>query len=79
MPQPHVHDGQEWLYVLSGGLRLVLGEHDVVLGPGEAADFETRIPHWMEAAGTGPVEYLSIFSKDGKRIHLRARPANPSS
>lgn len=78
IPQPKVHDGQEWLYVLSGRLRLVLGEQDVVLGPGEAADFDTRIPHWMASVGTGPTEFLSIFSKDGKRIHLRARTAGAS-
>lgn len=77
-PQPQVHDGQEWLYVLSGRLRLVLGEQDVVLGPGEAADFDTRIPHWLGVAGAGPTEFLSIFSKDGKRIHLRARTAGSS-
>lgn len=75
VPDPQVHDGHEWLYVLSGRLRLVLGEQEVTLGPGEAAEFDTRIPHWMSAAGTGPVEMLSIFSKEGKRIHLRARPA----
>ncbi|WP_314649810.1 XRE family transcriptional regulator [uncultured Microbacterium sp.] len=74
-PQLKVHDGQEWLYVLSGRLRLVLGEQDVTLGPGEAAEFDTRIPHWLGAVGTRPTEILSIFSKEGKRIHLRARPA----
>lgn len=78
-PQPRVHDGQEWLYVLSGRLRLVLGEQDVTLGPGEAAEFDTRIPHWMTAVGSRPTEFLSIFSKEGKRIHLRARPAQRSS
>jgi len=72
-PEPNVHDGQEWLYVLSGRLRLVLGEHDIVLGPGEAAEFDTRIPHWLSSTGGKPTEVLSIFSKDGKRIHLRAR------
>ncbi|MFS0894215.1 helix-turn-helix domain-containing protein [Microbacterium sp. 179-I 3D3 NHS] len=74
-PQLKVHDGQEWLYVLSGRLRLVLGEQDVTLGPGEAAEFDTRIPHWLTAVGARPTEFLSIFSKEGKRIHLRARPA----
>ncbi len=74
-PEPKVHDGQEWLYVLSGRLRLVIGEQDVTLGPGEAAEFDTRIPHWLAATGSGPAEILSIFSKEGKRIHLRARPA----
>ena len=75
-PDPKVHDGYEWLYVLSGRLRLVLGQHDVVLGVGEAAEFDTRTPHWLTAAGTGPVELLTIFSKQGTRIHLRARPAS---
>lgn len=74
IPNPQVHDGQEWLYVLSGRLRLVLGEQDITLGPGEAAEFDTRIPHWLNSAGAAPTELLSIFSKDGKRIHLRARP-----
>jgi transcriptional regulator with XRE-family HTH domain len=77
VPEPKVHDGQEWLYVLSGHLRLVIGEQDVTLGPGEAAEFDTRIPHWLSATGAGPVELLSIFSKEGKRIHLRARPSTP--
>lgn len=74
VPQLKVHDGQEWLYVLSGRLRLVLGEQDVTLGAGEAAEFDTRIPHWLTGVGTRPTEFLSIFSKEGKRIHLRARP-----
>ncbi|WP_234031199.1 helix-turn-helix domain-containing protein [Mycetocola zhujimingii] len=77
VPEPNVHEGHEWLYVLSGHLRLVLGEQDVTLGPGEAAEFDTRIPHWLSATGAGPVEMLSIFSKEGKRIHLRARPSTP--
>ncbi len=75
---PQVHDGHEWLYVLSGRLRLVLGEQEVTLGPGEAAEFDTRLPHWMSATSTGPVEMLSIYSKEGKRIHLRARPTTRS-
>ncbi|AMB59710.1 helix-turn-helix domain-containing protein [Microterricola viridarii] len=68
-----VHGGYEWLYVLSGRLRLVLGEHDIVLGPGEAAEFDTRNPHWFGSTGTGAVEILSMFGTQGERIHLRAR------
>ena len=68
-----MHDGYEWLYVLTGRLRLVLGEHDITMGPGEAAEFDTRVPHLLRSAGPGPAEVLAIFSKQGKRIHLRAR------
>ncbi|KPI08711.1 transcriptional regulator, XRE family with cupin 2 sensor [Actinobacteria bacterium OK074] len=73
-PDPRTHEGYEWLYVLAGQLRLVLGEHDVVLGPGEAAEFDTRVPHWFGSAGDGPVEFLSLFGPQGERMHVRARP-----
>jgi transcriptional regulator with XRE-family HTH domain len=73
-PGPQTHEGYEWLYVLNGRLRLVLGEHDLVLTPGEAAEFDTRVPHWFGAADAEPVEFLSLFGRQGERAHLRARP-----
>ncbi|MEV7319684.1 XRE family transcriptional regulator [Streptomyces sp. NPDC093970] len=73
-PEPRTHEGYEWLYVLSGRLRLVLGEHDVVLAAGEAAEFDTRVPHWFGSTGEGPVEFLSLFGPQGERMHVRARP-----
>jgi transcriptional regulator with XRE-family HTH domain len=73
-PEPQTHEGYEWLYVLNGRLRVVLGEHDLVLTPGEAAEFDTRVPHWFGAADAEPVEFLSLFGRQGERAHLRARP-----
>lgn len=73
-PDPRTHEGYEWLYVLNGRLRLILGEHDVVLTPGEAAEFDTRVPHWFGTAGPDPVEFLSLFGKQGERAHLRTAP-----
>jgi transcriptional regulator with XRE-family HTH domain len=76
-PEPgdlKVHEGYEWLYVLNGRLRLVLGELDLVLSPGEAAEFDTRTPHWSGSAGAEPVEFLCLFGRQGERAHLRARP-----
>ncbi len=73
-PDLRTHEGFDWVYVLNGRLRLVLGEHDLVLQPGEAAEFDTRTPHWFAATGSGPVEYLSLFGKQGERAHVRARP-----
>ncbi|NUT46568.1 MAG: helix-turn-helix transcriptional regulator [Saccharothrix sp.] len=72
-PDPRTHTGYEWLYVLSGRLRLVLGEHDVVLVAGEAAEFDTRLPHWFGPAGGEPVEILSLFGRQGEQIHMRTR------
>ncbi|MBT2523538.1 helix-turn-helix domain-containing protein [Arthrobacter sp. ISL-28] len=73
-PDPQIHRGYEWLHVLSGRLRLVLGDRELVLLPGESAEFDTRTPHWMGNADTEPVEFLALFSPEGQRAHLRARP-----
>ncbi|MFJ4623336.1 helix-turn-helix domain-containing protein [Streptomyces sp. NPDC088812] len=73
-PEPRTHEGYEWLYVLSGRLRLVLGDHDLVLPAGEAVEFDTRVPHWFGSTGEGPAEFLSLFGPQGERMHVRARP-----
>ncbi|MDV6292090.1 helix-turn-helix domain-containing protein [Rhodococcus aetherivorans] len=75
-PDPQTPEGYGWLYALNGRLRLVLGEDDLVLVPGEAAEFDTRVPHWFGAADAEPVEFHSLFGKQGERAHLRARPAS---
>jgi transcriptional regulator with XRE-family HTH domain len=64
-----VHQGQDWMYVLSGELRLVLGERDFTIKPGEAAEFSTWTPHWFGAVD-GPVEAIAIFGPHGERLHL---------
>jgi transcriptional regulator with XRE-family HTH domain len=68
------HTGYEWLYVLAGEVRLILGEHDITMRPGEVAEFDTRVPHWFGPAGEEPVEILSVHSSDGHRMHVRAAP-----
>jgi transcriptional regulator with XRE-family HTH domain len=75
-PHPRAHDGYEWLYVLSGRVRLVLGDQDFVLDVGEAAEFDTQLPHWFGSTGENPAEILSIFGRPGERIHLH-RTAEP--
>lgn len=73
-PVLRTHEGYEWLYVMSGRLRVVLAEHDVVMAAGEAAEFDTRVPHWFGSTGEGPAEFLSLFGPQGERMHVRARP-----
>ena len=71
-PNPRAHDGYEWLYVLSGRMRLILGDQDYVLDVGEAAEFDTQVPHWFGSTGEGSAEVLSIFGRPGERVHVRA-------
>lgn len=72
-PEPRSHEGHDWLYVLSGRLRLLLGDEDLVLAPGEAAEFSTWTPHWMSGVD-GPAEILMLMGRHGERAHLRVRP-----
>jgi transcriptional regulator with XRE-family HTH domain len=68
------HAGYEWLYVLAGEMRLILGEHDITMRSGEVAEFDTRLPHWFGPAGDEPVEILSVHGTQGQRMHVRAAP-----
>ncbi|MGV9803160.1 helix-turn-helix domain-containing protein [Mycobacterium sp. NPDC003449] len=64
-----VHEGRDWMYVLSGQLRLILGEQDFVVKPGEAVEFSTWTPHWFGVVD-GPVEAITIFGAHGEQLHL---------
>jgi mannose-6-phosphate isomerase-like protein (cupin superfamily) len=64
------HDGYEWFYVLNGRVRFVLGEQEFELGPGEAAEFDTSVPHAIGSAGSQPAELLTLFGAQGERAHL---------
>src|SRR4051812_27199917 len=57
-PELRAHDGSEWIYVLSGHMRLVLGDQDSLLGPGDVASFDTQVPHWFGSTGDEPAEIL---------------------
>ena len=76
-PELRAHDGDEWIYVLSGQMRFILGDQDLILGPGEVATFDTRIPHWFGSTGDAPAEILSIFGRPGERITVRTSPGTP--
>jgi len=77
-PELRTHAGYEWLYVVSGHMRLILAEHDISMRPGEVAEFDTRLPHWFGPADDQPVEILSVHGSHGERMHVRAAPRRKS-
>lgn len=70
-PEPRVHPGHDWLYVLEGRINLTLGERRIVVETGEAAEFSTMTPHAFEAIDR-VAELLMVFDGDGQRAHLHA-------
>jgi transcriptional regulator with XRE-family HTH domain len=68
-PQQRVHPGHDWFFVLTGRVLLWLGDREVVVETGEAAEFGTMTPHAF-AALDGPAELIMIFDRDGQRAHV---------
>ncbi|MGI0518976.1 helix-turn-helix domain-containing protein [Microbacterium maritypicum] len=64
-PKLTSHEGSSWMYVLTGRIRLIVGDRDIMLEAGEAAEFDTRTPHWFGAAGEHDAEILTIFGAEG--------------
>lgn len=64
-----MHEGHDWMYVLSGQLRLMLGDRDFTIKRGEAVEFSTWTPHWFGAVD-GAVEAIALFGLHGERVHL---------
>ncbi len=68
-PQQRVHPGHDWFFVLEGRVRLLLGEREITVETGEAAEFATMTPHAFTAVD-GPAELIVIFDRDGHRAHV---------
>ena len=68
-PEQRVHPGHDWLFVLSGRVLLLLGDREVTVETGEAAEFATMTPHAFTAID-GPAELLMIFDRDGQHAHI---------
>ncbi len=66
-----VHEGHDWVYVLDGRLRLILGDDDLIIEPGVAVEFSTWTPHWFGAVD-GPVELIALLGPHGEGVHLHA-------
>ncbi|NGO74876.1 helix-turn-helix transcriptional regulator [Streptomyces sp. YC504] len=57
-----VHPGEEWLYVLTGRLRLRLADTAYVLEPGDSAHFDSATPHRIAADGLEGAELLFVHT-----------------
>lgn len=74
-PKLVTHAGYEWLYVLAGELRLIIGERTFTLRPGEVAEFDTGEPHWFGPADANAVEILHLFGPRGDQAVVRTGPS----
>jgi transcriptional regulator with XRE-family HTH domain len=78
------HEGEEWIYILSGRLTLSLAGKTYDLEPGDAAHFDSRLPHRLIARGPHDAEVLLVaspFSETGSAapIFAKQKRAIPAS
>ena len=84
IPTLRVHEGHEWIYGLTGQVRLLLDKQDLLLRVGDAIEFDTAVPHWFGSANDQPAEVLGLLGRPGERMqHVNAalpqqRPRVPS-
>jgi transcriptional regulator with XRE-family HTH domain len=72
--EQRVHPGHDWFFVITGQVRLSLGEREITVQAGESAEFSTMTPHAI-AAVDGPAELIMIFDRDGQRAHVHHETA----
>lgn len=72
-----VHEGYDWIYVLSGQVRLAIGDDETLLSAGEAAEFDTRRPHGFVSASMEPAEIINLLSRQGERVHVHSHGDYP--
>lgn len=68
-PEQRVHPGYDWFFVIEGRVRLLLGDREIIVETGEAAEFATMTPHAL-ASSDGPAELIMIFDRDGQHAHV---------
>ena len=59
----HSHEGQEFNFVLSGSMRLTVGDMTYDLNKGDSAYFNSGLPHGIKVLGNTPLKFLAVVMK----------------
>lgn len=62
-PVMHGHEGQEFNYLLSGKMKLYIGDISYELSEGDSVYFDSSIPHAEQAIGDEPVKFIAVVVK----------------
>ena len=58
------HEGQEFLYVLSGVLEFTIGKDILTLKPGDSIFYDSNIVHKTKVVGKKAAKFLAIFIQE---------------
>lgn len=75
--QTSTHAGQEFDYVLSGTLKIQVGDHVETLGPGDSAFYRSSVPHGMIAVGGASCTFIAmVMADDGDETSAAPAPVS---
>ena len=61
--EPHEHPGSEFIFILSGKLKIVIGRNEIELSKGDSIYFESSVPHWYSRLGTTRCEAVVVTAR----------------
>ena len=62
-PVLHGHEGQEFNYVISGKMKLYIGDICYELEEGDSVYFDSSVPHAEQADGDEPAQFIAVVMK----------------
>jgi quercetin dioxygenase-like cupin family protein len=60
-PVAYKHEGEEFIYVMTGDLEFTLGSKVYKLKPGESIHFNSDIPHKLKSVSNEPTKCLVVL------------------
>jgi quercetin dioxygenase-like cupin family protein len=54
------HPGQEFNYMLEGQLKILIGDNEVILNPGDSVYFDSALPHGMQAMNGRVARFVAV-------------------
>lgn len=60
IPTASSHEGEEFLFVLSGEIEVIYGQRQFLIGRSDSIYFDSLVSHSVRALGDSPAELLSV-------------------
>jgi transcriptional regulator with XRE-family HTH domain len=57
----NTHPGQEFIYVIEGTVKVIVGKHELVLNEEDSLFFDSGLEHGMKALNGKPARFLAII------------------
>lgn len=72
----YAHDGEEFIFVLEGKMKVRLGDHTDILEPGDSIYFHSKIPHLVECSDEDGAKIVAVIFS-GQKVEEEPPATDP--